>query len=374
MWRMEKRVSKQQTLLIAPVAGAENTIISAGGLYSPALKETEAASPQTRLAMAAIQTQIKELSRLAHTVEEALAREAQPDSDLFAEVARRAVPRWHFPMLNDTERNVAFVTALERLIPAGSVVLDIGSGSGLLAMVAARAGAARVYTCEENPLLAEIARQIISDHGMSDVITVLNKRSTELEIGRDLDSRVDVVVSEIVDCGLIGEGLLPTIRHAREHLLAPGGLIIPESARLHGQLVSSPAIAGLNQVHYAAGFDVSLMNVAATRGHFPVRLGGWPHELLSEPLELAAFDLTSDPLGPGRRQLPVPVTASGEAHGLATWFEMELGAGVILSNSARNATSHWMQALIPFDKPATVTAGQQLSIELNWTETQLFAK
>ena len=154
-------------------------------------------------------------------------------------------------------------------------MLDIGSGSGLLAMVAIRAGASRVYTCEENPLLAEIARQVISGYGMSDVITVLDKRSTDLVVGRDLDHRVDVVELEIVDCGLIGEGLLPTIRHARQHLLAPGGLI-PRSARLRGALINSQVIIGLNQVQDAAGFDVSLMNTFATRGHFPVRLSTWP--------------------------------------------------------------------------------------------------
>jgi type II protein arginine methyltransferase len=277
-------------------------------------------------------------------------------------------------MLNDTERNASLASAMERLIPPGSVVLDIGSGSGLLAMVALRAGAARVYTCEENPLLAEIARQVISGHGMSDLITVLDKRSTDLIVGRDLDRRVDVVACEIVDCGLIGEGLLPTIRHARQHLLAPGGLLIPGSARLYGQLISSAAITGLNQVQNALGFDVSLMNAVATCGHFPVRLGTWPHQLLSEPTELAAFDLASDPLAPGRRQLSAYVTESGEAHGLVAWFELDLGNGIVLRNSPDNIASHWMQALIPFDKPAVVASGQQLSIELSWTDLQLSAR
>lgn len=310
-------------------------------------------------------------------MEESLAQvdEMRPtDSGKFADLAKRVVPRWHFPMLNDTERNAALATALEQLIPPGSVVLDIGSGSGLLAMVAIRAGASRVYTCEENPLLAEIARQVISGYGMSDVITVLDKRSTDLVVGRDLDHRVDVVSSEIVDCGLIGEGLLPTIRHARQHLLAPGGLLIPRSARLRGALINSQVIIGLNQVQDAAGFDVSLMNTFATRGHFPVRLSTWPHQLLSEPMELLAFDLESDQLTPGRRQLSAQVTESGEAHGLVAWFELELGAGIVLRNSLDNVTSHWMQAFIPFEKSAAVSNGQQLSFELSWTDLQLSAR
>lgn len=333
-------------------------------------------SPRLRFAVAALRAQAADLGRLALSVEEALAHasDLSPDSDVIADIARRSVPRWHFPMLNDAKRNNAFAAALEQQIPAGSTVLDIGSGSGLLAMVAARAGAARVYTCEENPLLAEIARQTISGHGMSDVITVLDKRSTHLVVGRDIESRVDVVVSEIVDCGLIGEGMLPTIRHAREHLLAPGGLLIPASARLYGQLISSPTVTSLNQVQDAVGFDVSLMNLVATRSHFPVRLDTWPHEVLSEPLLLTEFDLLSGPLGPGRRLLSPTVTSVGEADGLAGWFEMNLGADVVLHSSPGKAGAHWMQAFIPLAKPVALTPGQDLGIELSWTDTKFFAE
>ncbi len=340
----------------------------------PLTESNERTASERRLAVAAMHARVQEITRLTSAIEESFAQVSEilpADSGNFADLTRRVVPRWHFPMLNDTERNASLAAAMERLIPPGSVVLDIGSGSGLLAMVAIRAGASRVYTCEDNPLLAEIARQVISGHGMSDVITVLDKRSTDLVVGRDLDRRVDVVSCEIVDCGLIGEGLLPTIRHAREHLLAPGGLLIPRSARLRGQLINSQAITSLNQVQDAAGFDVSLMNAFATRGHFPVRLGTWPHRLLSEPMELMTFDLARDPLTPGRRQLSAQVTESGEAHGLVAWFELDLGAGIVLRNSADNVSTHWMQALIPFEKSAVVSSGQRLGFELSWTDLQL---
>jgi type II protein arginine methyltransferase len=202
---------------------------------------------------------------------------------------------------------------------------------------------------------------------------VVNKRSTELQVGRELDRRVDVVVSEIVDCGLIGEGLLPTMRHTREHLLAPGGIMLPQSARLYGQLIQSEIGINLNRVDKAAGFDVSVMNVAATRGHFPLRLWTWPHEVLSEPAELLGFDLVNGPTEPGSRSLSLPSTADGVAHALAAWFELDLGAGVVLRNSPENVGSHWMQALIPFDEPLPVKAGSRLDIELSWTDYRLTA-
>lgn len=356
---------------ITPERNLENPGLS-NGLADP----SPDIGPGIRLAISAMQAQAQEINRLLGEVMAALSRPqtlADPDAQasVLAQLARNTVPRWHFAMLNDTERNDALRTALESRIPAGAVVLDIGTGTGLLAMGAARAGARHVYTCEENPLLAEMARQIIAEHSMTDTITVLNKRSTQLVVGRDLAERVDVVVSEIVDCGLIGEGLLPSVRHAREHLLAPGGTVLPVAARLYGQLVNGAALVNLNRVDSASGFDVSLINAAATQGHFPVRLGTWPHRMLSEPVELAVFDLRSGPLGPGRRTLAIPATADGEAHALVTWFELDLTEDITLSNAPENATSHWMQALIPFEKPVPVAAGETSSIELRWDDYRL---
>lgn len=290
---------------------------------------------------------------------------------MLRESAIGTVPRWHFSMLNDFGRNDAFADALEQVVPAGAHVVDIGSGSGLLAMMAARAGAASVTTCESNPLLAELARQIIAQHGLDHVITVVPKISTELRVGVDLPRRADVVVSEILDCGLVGEGVLPTVRHAREHLLKPGGVLLPCAATLNGALVESSEIDGLNRVRTAAGFDVRLLNEVSTTGHYPVRLSTWPHRLLSEPAELASFDFAADTLQDGHHDLLLPVIRGGHAHAVVAWFELTLAAGVVLSNAPRNLTGHWMQAFVPFREAVAVEAGQTLQARLAWHDNQL---
>jgi type II protein arginine methyltransferase len=314
--------------------------------------------------------EVRELADQASLICESLASDA-PTAEAFARAAVRSVPRWHFAMLNDTERNTALVEALERILPVGATVLDIGSGSGLIAMAAIRAGARRVITCEMNPLLAEIARQNIEAHGMSDAITVISKPSYLLRVGRDLPAPVDVLVSEIVDCALIGEGLLPSIRHARAHLLAPGGLMLPSAARLYGQLLHSEAVLALNRVDKASEFDVSLMNAVATSGHFPVRLNTWPHRMMSRQVRLVDFDLSRAPLDPGARWVTFEATADGEAHGLVAWFELDLGGGITLSNAPQNTASHWMQAMALFDTPVPVRAGENVSIHLRWSDYRL---
>lgn len=329
------------------------------------------------LALVSAQVHINAIARAADTMSEALARwvyASVPPVDLVSEFAIKSVPRWHFAMLNDHERNDAFAVALERRLRPGSHVLDIGTGTGLLSMMAIQAGAGRVTTCEANPVLAEIARQVIAAHGMANEITVIPKQSTALVMGRDIDAPADLVVSEVADCGLVGEGLLPTMRHARQHLLAEGGQLMPESARLFGFLVDSPVVAGLNRVTGAGGFDVRLLNMVATQGHFPVRLSTWPHRVVSETVDLIGFDLLTDSLQDGHRMVTLPVTADGVAHGLIAWFEMDLGAGVVLRNSPENLGSHWMQALVSFDGPVPVKAGTDLELKLRWAGERLTAR
>ncbi|MEU2118021.1 50S ribosomal protein L11 methyltransferase [Streptomyces sp. NPDC016459] len=331
------------------------------------------AEQEVRLVLAGLRARAEELSRVAEATARMLASpdSLTPSAPLFREFVREAVPRWHFAMLNDHERNDALATALERVIPRGGTVLDIGAGTGLLAMTAVRAGAEHVYSCEANPLMAEVARQVVADEGFADRVTVLTCRSDELVVGRELPRRVDAVISEIVDCGLIGEGILPSVRHARSELLATNGVMLPKGARLLGMLLQSENAVNLNRVDRAGGFDVSRLNALSTPGHFPIRLHTWPHRVLSEPQELASFDFAADPLGPGGSKLAVPVRESGTVHALVAWFELDLGGGVTLRNSPDNVGSHWMQALLPLAEPVEAEAGETLLLDLVWTDTHL---
>lgn len=91
---------------------------------------------------------------------------------------RQLVPRWHFPMLDDDERHGAFESAIESLLGSDDAVLDIGAGSGILAFIAARAGARRVITCEESRVIAEVAREVIERNGYGDAADVLTSGRT----------------------------------------------------------------------------------------------------------------------------------------------------------------------------------------------------
>jgi len=98
----------------------------------------------------------------------------------------------HAEMLRDSTRTLAYQAALEAARLPGKTVLDVGSGTCVLSIFAARAGAAHVYAVEASAL-AEQARRIVAENGLSDVITVLQGRVEEVELPI---AQVDVIVSE----------------------------------------------------------------------------------------------------------------------------------------------------------------------------------
>jgi type II protein arginine methyltransferase len=328
------------------------------------------------LLVASLQGHLADLRNTLDSAAALMSRLGEPPATAAAAIHRfasRHVPRWHFPMLNDEQRNQAFASALRQQVRPGDHVLDIGSGSGLLAMLAIQAGAARVTSCEADPLLAAVARQVIQANGFSDVITIVPARSTDLEVGRGLDEPVDLIVTEIVDCGLIGEGLLPTLRHARQRLLKPGGRLVPQAARVAGAVLCCPSARQLNFVQGTQGLDLGAMNSLSTPGHFPLRLDTWPHALLSGQVELFQLDLVAEPLVDGARVLRFPITESALADGLVAWFELDLAEGITLNNAPVNAGSHWMQAYLPFATRCPAVAGEQLAVEVRWHDLQLSA-
>jgi predicted O-methyltransferase YrrM len=161
------------------------------------------------------------------------------------------VPSWHFSMLNDDARTRAYADALTRQIKPDHVVLEIGTGAGLLAMLAARAGAKHVYTCEANPALAAAAADIIARNGLADRVTVFPKMSTQLAVGPDLPDRADVLLSELFSPQLLSEEAIPTLNDAFARLVKPGAIVLPRRAGLRGVLIDGtpPRPRGARRAH-----------------------------------------------------------------------------------------------------------------------------
>ena len=286
-----------------------------------------------------------------------------PARTSLGKLLRARVPQWHFLMLGDEARNAAYDAAIRRAVKPGALVLDIGTGSGLLAMMAVRAGAGHVFACEAEPALAAKAREIVRANGMDDRITIIPKRSLDLRVGQDLPRRVDVLISEIVDEVLLGEGIVRTLGHALSELVAEGAAAVPRTGVIYAMLVDSPALHQREHVRYAAGFDVSLFNEFSRYSCSAAELDRFDYHPLSRPIEVFRFDFTRPGIVAESRSLRLPITARGTGHALVTWFDLLLDDQHAVSSSPRSPSSHWTQVVHVCGNPPVVEVGDAVSVQ-----------
>lgn len=242
---------------------------------------------------------------------------------------RRQVPVWHWNIVRDDRRNRAYQQALLRAVQPGMMVLEIGTGTGILAMLAAQAGAGHVYTIEREPLIAQVAREIVSLNGFSDRITVIEMDATQVQLGRDLPQRADLFVAEIVDNSLLGEDVLPLTEYAKRQLLKPNAILIPREISAWGCLASDYSLSERYQMPRALGFDLSPFNRLAPQ---TLNVGRSEWEPLCEPTQILSIALDQDYPQSSEQEIDIPVTVAGELAGLVRWFRMDMGNGVSYEN------------------------------------------
>lgn len=302
----------------------------------------------------------------------------QPDNVHIRHQIRRLsaeqVPFWHIPMMNDTRRNDAFeaaiVAALDKTGP-GARVLDIGTGSGLLSMMAARAGAQSITACEIVPIIADMAQQVIADNGYADKITVHAKPSTELSVGAELDAPADILVSEILSSDLLTENVLDTFEDAHARLLKRDAIVIPRAASAIGCLVESAVLANYVFVDEVSGFDVSRFGAFASQ-KLPIHGTMTDWRRLSADVELVRVDLTAMRHGADLHRLSIPVLADGVATGIVQWMQVDLAEGVSFDNHPDGySDGGWLQVLHNFPRPIQVRAGQTLDLAVGHDRTTL---
>jgi 2-polyprenyl-3-methyl-5-hydroxy-6-metoxy-1,4-benzoquinol methylase len=239
----------------------------------------------------------------------------------------------HVDMLNDKTRTNSYLKSIRRNVQAGDVVLDIGTGTGIYAMAAARAGARHVYAIESGPI-ARAAKALFEANGLADRITLLRGWSTELW----LPEPADVLISEVIGNEPLAEGVVGVTKDALKRLLKPDARLVPSRIRIYGLPVSVPnrEIGKLTftqetlrnwQSWYGINFDVL---AKATRnsifdsafGYFvnPKTMEGW--KPLSEAMLFADIDFKT---WRGRwinQTQTIKFTASGQLNAMITFFEL----------------------------------------------------
>ena len=287
-------------------------------------------------------------------------------------VSAAIVPSWHSSMINDEPRNRAYLEAIKLAVDDGFFVLEIGTGSGLLSMMAAASGAGDVISCESSTTIANVAKKIISRNGYEKNINVINKKSTELIIGADLPRKADLLISEILSAGFVGEGVRSTILDANTRLLKKDGRMIPESGDIRIALVGNNAeVLDAVLVSGSQGFDLSEFN-SITQRQFSLKLKEKP-KLLSNPEDAFSINLyDKNEIVKEEKIIKLQANQSGLCLGLIQWLRVQIYKDIQYENNPGEIFSHWPTPIYMFDNPVEIEAGQILEIRAFLGEDSLW--
>ncbi len=284
--------------------------------------------------------------------------------DLVRSYLTKGVPGFHIRMLRDDARNAAYAAAITRRVKPGMRVLDIGTGAGLLALLAARAGA-QVVTCEANPVIAAAAREIVARNGLADRITVIAKRSTDLVVGVDLPERCDLLVSEIFGDDMVEEGVVPSLRDARARLLVPGAAIVPPRSELRCALVMHERLERLERdgLDDVMGFDLSPFAVLTRPDRYLSHRSEAHVALRSDAVSAMRIDFEDVIDTPVERI--VLTSRGGRVDGIAHWLRIDFGDGNVYENVPfSDPRAHWLVPVHGFTAPRDTAAREVIAADV----------
>ncbi|KAI5303376.1 hypothetical protein KEM56_007616 [Ascosphaera pollenicola] len=273
----------------------------------------------------------------------------------------------HEEMLKDDVRTRSYRDAIyqNRHIFKDKVVLDVGCGTGILSMFAARAGAKHVIGVDMSSII-EMARNIVEINGLTFKITLLQGKMEEVELPFP---KVDIIISEWMGYFLLYESMLDTVLYARDKYLVPGGKIFPDKATMY--------LAAIEDGEYKEdkigfwdnvwGFDYSPMkNVALTE---PLVDTVELKALVTDPCPFKTLDLYTVTTADLAFTSPFTLTArrNDYIHALIAWFDIEFSEchkPIHFSTGPHAKYTHWKQTVFYIKDVLTVEEGEKITGEV----------
>jgi protein arginine N-methyltransferase 1 len=269
---------------------------------------------------------------------------------------------YHRTLIADRVRNEALFAALKRVIvPGQTAVADIGAGTGLIGLMAAKLGAKDVYLYEKAEV-AGVAAEILRKNRARNC-HLMPCHSAEMHD----PPQVDVVVSETLGNYALEENIVETMADARKRHLKPGGVVIPSritqyvapvvSARVHTELSVWDDVSG--------GIDLSSAKAMSFNNAY-VRAFALS-ELLDDGRSAERWDevdLAHETRSNRRGEVAWKLKSEASIYGFAVWWAARLVDGVTLSTAPDAPRTHWEQLYFPLLQPIAARRGQSVSVSL----------
>ena len=285
----------------------------------------------------------------------------------------------HVAMLNDRERTARFVAGIQEVVHPGDIVADIGTGTGVLAIAAAQAGAQHVYAIEASGI-GKLAKEIIKANGFKNRITLIEGWSTQV----NLPEPADVLVSEMIGNEPLAENVLEITIDAIKRLLKPDARLIPHRVRIFGLPVTIPqtelmqrTFVSENLQNWNSWYNIDfspLSDIVRNSPHTffinPFHTREW--RTLSEPILLADVDF--DNIGAlviDNKRIGV-ANASGQFNGLLEYFQLDLGPTTRFSThpSQADENNHWRSPVWVFLDSLNLEEGDHFEVSYGYRMTE----
>jgi len=280
-------------------------------------------------------------------------------------------PRYiHELMLRDKVRTCAYRDFFyeNKDLIKDKVVLDVGCGTGILCLFAAKAGAKRVIGIDRADIIDK-AQEIIRANKFDHVITLIKRKVEQVKLPHGIE-KVDLIISEWMGYFLLFESMLPTVLYARDKWLAPGGGVYPNKAVMF--------MAGFEASDYHAnkvdfwkdvyGFDMSCLIEDSERTAF---IGSDvttvdAKSFITNVVKLVSFDIMTarDKELDFESNFTVVVSRDHTLDGFVIWFDalfdLKCSHPITLSTSPHTPETHWKQSLFYLATAVSVKQGDKI--------------
>ena len=264
-------------------------------------------------------------------------------------------------MIADRVRTGCYAQALEKAVRPGSVVLDIGTGPGILALLACKFGARKVYAVEPEGVI-EVGRELAKINGFADQIDFIQDFSTRIE----LPEPIDVLVADLHGALPLYGTSVASILDARRRFVVPGGVIIPRRENLwvapvETREVYEPYIKPWEDVTYGLDMRTARYSVANRFGRGN-KIG--EEHLLSPPARWDSLDYTTREHINVAGETSWTMDREATLHGYTVWFDSELADGIRFSTGPGQPDTVYGRVFFAVPEPLSVHPGQILTVKL----------
>jgi SAM-dependent methyltransferase len=274
----------------------------------------------------------------------------------------------HHNMLRDYVRMAAYRRAIERAVKKDSVVLDLGSGTGVLSFFASQAGARQIFAIERQPHIVMLAKELAQRNGFTNVEFI--EGVSNLLHESKIQPKADLLISEIIGDGILEENILEYTIDARDRFLKPTAELLPFRIDIYAFAyfsdIKSEKLLEVAEFKDLYGIDFSVLREVLS-GKATLRRERYSNVLckhLSEPTLVKTLDLRTLDTANFTQTFSLDVIEEAQMSGVCCYFKAWLDETTLLTNSPWAPATHWTNLMYTLPERQPVSAGEKVYFEL----------